>query len=196
MFLETPRLILRKFREEDFPDYWAYANDEEMNRMMGQYPLDTEKAARDCFGWLKDREERGYCLVDKAGGHVIGNLTVTNVREELAALESLAGKRGVSLSFCISRQYRRQGLMTEAVGAVIAHLFRQEGMDYVQCGYFDYNAASRAFQERLGFTLLTTSTFPWQGEQITTVEQVLWRRDWENSGNNFGKTVDKTGKRV
>ena len=174
MFLETERLVLRKFQEEDFADYCAYAMDDEMNRMMGNDMLDTVEAARQCFDWLKDKEERSYVLVYKETGRAIGNLNVTAGPFELRDMEPLAGKRGRSLSFCISRQYQRQGLMSEAVRAVIAHLFDEEGMDYVQCGYFDFNTVSAKFQEKLGFTHLTTMTIDFKGEKVVTVEQVLW----------------------
>ena len=36
MFLETGRLVLRRFREEDFGDFFQYAADREMSRMMGR----------------------------------------------------------------------------------------------------------------------------------------------------------------
>lgn len=175
MFLETDRLILRKFREEDFTDYCAYAMDEEMNRMMGNDMLDTVEAARECFDWLKDKEKWSYVLILKETGHVIGNLNVTAVPKDVAALEPLAGKQGRSMSFCISRQYRRQGLMTEAVRAVVAHLFNEEGMDFVNCGHFDFNTVSAKFQEKLGFVHLTTLEIDFKGEHVVGVEQVLWR---------------------
>ena len=174
MFLETERLILRKFQKEDFADYCAYAMDEEMNRMMGNDMLDTVAAARECFDWLKDKEERSYCLILKETGRVIGNLNITAGPEELRELEPLVGKQGRSLSFCISRQYQRRGLMSETVRAVIAHLFDEEGMDYVQCGYFDFNTVSAKFQEKLGFEHLTTMEIDFKGEKVVTVEQVLW----------------------
>ncbi len=178
MFLETERLILRKFREEDFPDFCTYAMDEEMSRMMGRDILGSVEAARINFDWLKDREERGYALVFKETGRVIGNLTVTAVHEHLLKLPALAGKEGRSLSFSISRQYQRQGLMSEALRAVIGHLFAEEGMDYVQCGYCDFNAPSKALQEKLGFTHLTTLTHTPGGREITVVENVLWRDEY------------------
>lgn len=176
MFLETDRLILRKFREEDFPDFCAYAMDEEMCRMMGNDLMDTEEAARVTFDWLKDKEERSYVLVLKETGRVIGNLNITPLHEDLLKLPALAGKQGKSLSFCISRHYRRRGLMTEAVRAVIARLFEEEGMDYVQCGYFDFNTVSKALQEKLGFTHLITMTIDFKGEKRTTVENILWKK--------------------
>lgn len=176
MFLETNRLILRKFREEDFQDFCAYAMDEEMCRMMGNDLMDTEETARVTFDWLKDKEERSYVLILKETGRAIGNLNVTSVHDHLLKLPALAGKRGVSLSFCISRQYRRQGLMSEAVRAVIARLFDEEGMDYVQCGYFDFNTVSARLQEKLGFTHLITMTIDFKGEKRTTVENILWKK--------------------
>ena len=175
MFLETERLILRKFREEDFADFCAYAMDEEMTRMIGRDPTDTVENTRVSFDWLKDREERSYALVLKETGRVIGDLTVTAVPEDLAGLEPLRGKQGRSLSFSISRQYRRQGLMTEAVRAVIRRLFEEEGMDYIQCGCFDFNTVSARFQEKLGFVHLTTMELEFKGEHRTSVEQVLWK---------------------
>ena len=36
MFLETERLALRKFQEDDFDDFCEYAMDDEMCRMMGR----------------------------------------------------------------------------------------------------------------------------------------------------------------
>ena len=176
MFLETERLILRKFREEDFQDFCAYAMDEEMCRMMGNDLMNTEEAARVTFDWLKDKEERSYVLILKETGRAIGNLNVTSVPDHLLKLPALAGKRGVSLSFCISRRHRRQGLMSEAVRAVIARLFDEEGMDYVQCGYFDFNTVSARLQEKLDFTHLITMTIDFKGEKRTTVENILWKK--------------------
>ncbi|MDE7220927.1 MAG: GNAT family N-acetyltransferase [Oscillospiraceae bacterium] len=176
MFLETKRLILRKFQEEDFADFCAYAMDEEMCRMMGNDLMDTEEAARITFDWLKDKEERSYVLVLKETGRAIGNLNITPLPEHLLEQPALTGKQGKSLSFCISRQYQRQGLMSEAVEATAAHLFDEEGMDYVQCGYFAFNAASEALQKKLGFVHLTTMTLDYRGEKIVTAENVLWKK--------------------
>ena len=179
MFLETERLLLRKFREEDFEDYYAYAADQETNRMMGQSDLSDREDARACFDWLKDKEERSYAIVCKEDGRVIGNLNVCALPGFLIEMDlaQLRGRRGVCLSFCLSRDYRRRGLMEEAVRAVIDELFQVEGMEYVQCGYFDFNLPSEKFQEKLGFERLTTGVidYDWSEEEFHTVESVLWR---------------------
>ena len=174
MFLETERLILRKFREEDFDDFCDYAMDDEMSRMMGRDRISTRADARLAFMWLKNRAERGYALELKTTGRVIGSLRVCQVPRFDEAVRRLEGREGRSLSFAISRHFRRQGLMEEAVRATIAALF-EEGMDYIQCGCFDFNTASKALQEKLGFQYLTTERIDLGGKRYTAIQRILWK---------------------
>lgn len=175
LFLETERLILRKFKEEDFADFWAYANDPEMCRMMGRDDMSRPETARFTFDWLKDREERGYALVLKENRWVIGNLTITLPSPSAVELRKLAGKKGRAMSFSLSRQYQRRGLMEEALRAVIAHLFEAEEMDYINLGHFDFNHASRDLQKKLGFSQLTTERFSVDGTEFVVMENILWK---------------------
>ncbi len=130
IFLETDRLILRPFRDEDFSDFCVFAMDSERNHVMGNPPVPDEAEARAFFHWLKDEERRAYAIVLKATGHVVGNLTVYDI-SSVSDLSELAGLRGREMSFSIARSYRRQGLMEEALRAVIGHLFRAEKADYI-----------------------------------------------------------------
>lgn len=178
MFLETERLILRKFQEADFPDFGEFAMDEEMCRMMGRDPMPDAAAARLNFNWLKDGEERGYALVNKENSKVIGNLTVCPVPDYLSGRKELEGKSGCSLSFSISRHYQRRGLMQEAISAVIARLFLIENMDYVNCGHFSFNIPSRELQKKLGFVFLFSDRIHINGAEILCIENVLWKKRW------------------
>jgi RimJ/RimL family protein N-acetyltransferase len=152
-----------------------YANDPEMCRMMGRDDLSDREAARLTFDWLKDKEERGYALVLKETGKVIGNLTITLPPPYVVELRETAGKKGRSMSFSLSRQYQRQGLMEEALRAVIDHLFGVENMDYINLGHFDFNEASRALQQKLGFIYLATERFWDDGAEIVSIENILWQ---------------------
>lgn len=179
MYLETERLILRKFKEEDFADYCAYnLNDPERDRMMGRMPLDSEEAVRQNFNWLKDREERGYVLVQKASQRVIGNLTVYTRGFPPEMHPSLAGKKGYTLSFGIADSHKRQGLMREAICAVIGRLFAEERIDYVGAGYFDFNTASRELQRKLGFVHLYTEQVDIDGEILTVENNILLKENF------------------
>ena len=180
MFLETPRLILRKFREKDFADYCAFSlGDPERDRMMGRSPLNTVGDVRLNFNWLKDKEERGYALVLKETNKVIGNLTVYNRGFSPEEHPELSGKKGFSFSFGIANEYKRQGLIFEAAQAVINHLFLKEDADYVGAGHFSYNIPSRELQKKLDFSYLFSETIDLFGETVTELNNILWKKDWK-----------------
>ena len=41
--------------------------------------------------------------------------------------------------------------MTEAVKAVIDYLFNEQNLDFLTCGYYDFNTRSKRVQEKCGF---------------------------------------------
>ena len=178
IFVETPRLLLRTVQPEDYSYFRSHLMDKEMDRMMCRYPTDTEEDARLGFDWFLYREERAYAILLKETGTVIGNLVVYNrVPQIVADQPEVAGKTGRSLSFALSRSWQRKGLMTEAVRAVMDHLFLEENTDYINCGYLTHNLPSKAFQESLGFAYLTEETFTMEEQTLTSVENILWRKD-------------------
>ena len=178
IFLKTDRLILRKLREEDFGDFCEYAMDHDMSRMMGRDQMETIEDARRCFDWLLFKEERGYALVLRETGKVIGNLTVYNSTAFMEECPELKGRPGRSLSFSLSKRYQRKGLMFEAIRAVIDHLFQFERIDFIQCGHFSFNIASAALQKKLGFVPLASEQIILNDEEIEVIENVLWRDEW------------------
>lgn len=177
MFLETERLILRKFQEKDFADFCGYAIDDEMSRMMGRRLLKTEEDAQWNFDWLKDKEERCYGLVYRETGRIIGNITICDVPTELLELEQLKGKSGKSLSFSISKDYQRKGLMLEVLNTVIKHLFDIENIDYIQCSHVSFNTASESLQKKLGFEYLKTQYYDSDGIKVISIANILWKNN-------------------
>ena len=177
LFVETPRLLLRKVSERDFSYFRADLADKEMDRMMLRWPCETEEDIRLGFEWFLYKEERAYAIVHKETGETIGNLTVYNhVPECVANHEAVQGKNGKSLSFALLPAFRRKGFMYEAVSSVIEHLFREEKADYISCGYLSYNAPSKALQEKLGFTYLLTERFQFDGQEMESIENILWSK--------------------
>lgn len=191
IFLETDRLILRRLEESDFPDYAAYAVDNEMSRMMGRPILKTEADIRTNFGWLKDKEPRCYGIIEKNGGHLIGNLSICAVPALLTRLEQLQGRQGRTLSYCICRTAQRRGYAAEAIRAVIAELFDDEHFDFVQCGCYSFNTPSRMLQERLGFQFLASLCVPTPQGEAQTIEHILWnpRRTPMSDLNAYFKSI-------
>lgn len=177
VFLETERLILRPFRDADFPDFCVFAMDPERNHVMGNPPVPDEAEARAFFHWLKDEEERGYALILKSSGRAVGNLTVSD-ESSISDRPELAGLRSREMSFSIAKSYRQQGLMEESLRATIDQFFQTENVDYITSGYFDFNKPSQAIHEKLGFTYLDTEHvhLPDTGEEATLINVILWRK--------------------
>jgi len=94
----------------------------------------------------------------KENRKVIGNLTVGKVPPHVLEHPEVHGKKGAALSYSMSREYQRRGLMHEAVSAVIGRLF-QEGVEYINGGYFDFNVASEKLHEKLGFNYMDMKRF-------------------------------------
>jgi RimJ/RimL family protein N-acetyltransferase len=69
-------------------------------------------------------------------------------RAHASHLQSAAGP---NIGYWLGRAYWGQGLMTEAVRAVVAHLFADPGVTAIYCGAFSDNAASLRVQDKAGF---------------------------------------------
>ena len=175
IFIQTLRLILRKFREEDFTDFCEYAMDEEMCRMVGWQNMNDIAAAKAVFDKMC-AEPRGYAMVYKETGKVIGNFSVSSLHPFLKQLPELQGKRGCVISFALSKAYQRRGLVYEAASAVIDYLLRVEQMEFINAGYFSYNTPSKGLQEKLGFRFLATHGFRRGEEEIEVIENIIWNQ--------------------
>lgn len=176
MILETERLRLRPFEESDWADYLAYFDDPELWRMLGYRPFTRVEDFRGDFRW---RMESPYvsALVLKDSGRLIGHVCAAPLDPPMAEREELRGKNGRSLSFSLHRDFRRQGLMGEALCALLDELFADGRLDFVHGGYFSFNAASSALHRKLGFRPLFRHAAERGGETLEVVETVLFRGD-------------------
>ena len=182
MQIETERLLLRPFEEADFADFYAYVSDRELCRSIGWNIIVDEASARKVFAGIVQRQE--FALVLKSTGRVIGNFTANAPHPGIRQDERLTGMKGVSLSFAVSAQHQRKGYISEALRSGIDVLFRYAHVDYINCGYFDFNTASAAVQKKFGFRYFSTHEFtPKGGTPVTVIENILTREEYFASLN-------------
>ena len=172
MVLETKRLRLRPYEERDYEDYRDDFNDPEMWRMLGYRPFTCEEDFRGDFQWRLENPGVS-ALVLKESGRVVGHICAGALNPPLQEREELRGKRGLSLSFSLHRELRRQGLMSEALRALLEELFRSGAADFVNSGYFSFNEASAALHRKLGFREFFRHRIERNGEEIEVVETIL-----------------------
>jgi len=149
--IETDRLILRAFTESDLDDFYAYASVPGVGEMAGwphHTSIETTKMILQSFFNNKDV----FAIVHKAGKKVIGSLGLHNAwinKEE--AYQHLKAK---NIGYVLAKDYWGQGLVPEALEAVIAYGFNNLGMEAFSIEHFVENVQSRRVIEKCGFTFV------------------------------------------
>ena len=116
--LKTQRLILRPWRETDLEDFYEYAKVDGVGQMAGWLPHESKETTQmilDSFITHK----KTFAL--ERNGKVIGSLGIENYKED--EFPEFAQLRGRSIGYVLSKDYWGQGLMPEAVQAVINYAF-------------------------------------------------------------------------
>ena len=96
------------------------------------------------------KEDKTFAIVFKKNNKVIGSLGVEKyqLEEKLTEFNSYYGRE---IGYVLSKDYWGKGIMPEAVGAVINYLFNGLNLDFLTCGYYDFNNQSKRVQEKCGF---------------------------------------------
>ncbi len=147
--IETERLILRPFEQADLDDFFEYASVEGTGEMAGWHHHQDKQKSQEILD-LFISEDKTFAVCLRQSGKVIGSLGVEKYGME-DKLTEFDGYRGREIGYVLSRDYWGRGLMTEAVRAVIDYLFSECDLDFLTCGYYDFNSRSRRVQEKCGF---------------------------------------------
>ena len=147
--IETKRLILRPFRQSDLRDFNEYASVPGVGEMAGWKHHETiEKTQEILDKFIK--EDKTFAIVFKKNNKVIGSIGVEKYELE-DELTEFNGYYGRKIGYVLSKDYWGKGIMPEAVGAVISYLFNDLNLDFLTCGYYDFNNQSKRVQEKCGF---------------------------------------------
>lgn len=168
--LTTERLILRPWRESDLDDFYEYASVDGVGQMAGWKPHRNAEESRRILNRFIQHNETFAIEFD---GKVIGSLGIEAYYEE--NYPELAALQGRELGFVLSKAYWGQGLMPEAVQAVIDWLFHTVGLDFILVGHFDWNSQSRRVVEKCGFRYIKTTKYetPY-GTVENSIEYILY----------------------
>ena len=147
--LETERLILRPFRQEDLHDFYEYASVEGVGEMAGWRHHGSIEESQEILDMFIN-EDKTFAIVLKENGKVIGSLGVEKYGME-EALTEFNDYLGREIGYVLSKEHWGKGIMPEAASAIIDYLFGSLDLDFLTCGYYDFNSQSRRVQEKCGF---------------------------------------------
>lgn len=139
--LTTKRLTLRPFNGNDLLDLHEYASVEGVGELAGWTHHQSMNESYEVLQMFMENDTFAIVFNDK----VIGSIEYFNENIE---------EKSAELGFVLSKAFWGQGLMVEAVNALIDYGFNTLKLARLYCGYFPHNNQSKRVQEKCGFTYL------------------------------------------
>ena len=149
MILQTKRLILRPWSENDAEELYKYASDPEVGPPAGWPSHTSAENSREIIRTVLSAPET-YAVCLKENGKPIGSVGLH--RNDLAERDD-----EYELGYWIGKPFWGQGLIPEASRELLRYAFEDLGMNRIWCGYYDDNEKSRRVQEKLGFVFYHTT---------------------------------------
>lgn len=175
MILETQRLILRPWTQNDAENLYKYAKDDRIGPNAG-WPVHTsvENSLEIIKNVLSADETYAVCL--KSDNKAIGSIGLMTGKASNLGLSD----KEAEIGYWIGVPFWGQGFIPEAVKELLRHGFEDLKLNKIWCGYFDGNIKSKRVQEKCGFKYHHTNKdvyFPILGdvrtEHVTCIENDL-----------------------
>lgn len=144
--IETPRLILRRAVREDAQAMLRnWASDPEVTKFLTWPTHDSIDVTRTVLeSWLAEYEKDNYyqwMIVLKEIGEPIGSISVVRQNQRVEAAE---------IGYCMGGTWWHQGIMSEALSAVINYLFTEVGMNRIAACHDPNNPHSGGVMRKCG----------------------------------------------
>ncbi len=146
-YIETERLILRRFELSDAQamfDNWA--SDDEVTKYL-TWPTHADVSVTEGIlgQWVPQYEKDDYynwaIVLKEHGSQPIGNINVAHWSEDREAPE---------IGYCMGRRWWHQGIMTEALAAVLDFLFDRVGVEQITALHDTNNPHSGGVMRKCG----------------------------------------------
>jgi ribosomal-protein-alanine N-acetyltransferase len=145
--IETPRLVLRQITQADAAARFATFSDPLVMEYYGEEPHQTIEESQELITaldqWYARREGIRWGITLRGADEVIGSCGFFLFDE---------GFRRAEMGYELRRAYWRQGIMREALTAIITYGFNTMGFQRIEALVNQDNEASAALLLALGFT--------------------------------------------
>jgi ribosomal-protein-alanine N-acetyltransferase len=144
--LETERLTLRELCSGDAESLFAVLSDEEVTEFYDDEVFrDVSRASEQIEGWAAAfRTRRGvrWGIAQRENGEIIGTCGYYGFH---------SWHKRAGIGYELARSFWQQGIMTEALGAIIEFGFRRIGLNRIEAVVMLKNEGSVKLLEGLGF---------------------------------------------
>lgn len=144
--LETARLVLRRFTMKDAEaSFNNWMSDKNVTRFLTWQPYETIGYARGTIArWIYAYNNENFyqwAIVLKETSACIGSVHAITVDEKAAYMR---------VGYCLGSKWWGQGIMTEALNAVIRFLFEEVGANRIEARHDPANPASGEVMKKCG----------------------------------------------
>ena len=175
--LETQRLILRKWTEEDAESLFEYAKDPEVGPITGWPPHKNVEESKNVIRNVLNGAEC-YAICRKENNIAIGSIElILNSHTDMTERDDEC-----ELGYWLGQPFWGRGYMPEASRELLRHGFEVLGMTTIWCAYYDGNLKSKRVQEKLGFVYHHTCNevpVPLLHEVRVEHTNVMTKEHWE-----------------
>jgi ribosomal-protein-alanine N-acetyltransferase len=177
----SPRLLLRPLRHEDAGDVYAYASELVVSKFLSWPPHQTLGDTHDFIAWARARYQAGlpapWALEHRRERCVIGTLALLSYSPTHALAD---------VGYVLSPAYWGQGLVPEALAALIEHCFTVLGINRIEAQCRTNNVASSRVLIKSGLheEALLRQRFHVGGVFYDSQLFSILREDWEQGRNS------------
>ena len=185
--LETDRLILRRFSEEDINALFLILKNEEVNTFLPWYPVksidETRKFYKERYA-DKDQQPQAYayaiCL--KSDNFPIGYIKVDMEEHH-------------DFGYGLRKEFWHQGIVSEAGKAVVSQV-KRDGLPYITATHDRNNPRSGNVMRNVGMKYQYSFEEQWQPKNIVVIfrmyqlnldgqEDRIYKKYWDTSAVHF-----------
>lgn len=186
VFLETDRLVLRRFTSADVDNLASLDADPDVMRFVnGGIPTSREEIENEFLpaflGYYQRYQQYGFwAAIERSTRDFLGWFHF-RPRDPAAPAQ-------VELGYRLRKSAWGKGYATEGSRALIRKGFTESCVQRVTAEAMTANMASRRVMEKAGLTLVRTFCRPWPGTigsyEIEVVEYALDKADWEQQNQD------------
>ena len=187
--LETERLILRKFTENDIGALYLVLKDEVANVFLPWFPLKSMDEARTFFATryaakYAQPQAYAYAICLKKDNYPIGYIKVDM-------------DDGHDFGYGLRQEFWHQGIVTEAGKAVITQV-KRDGLPYITATHDINNPRSGGVMKQVGMKYQYSYEEQWQPKNLLVTFRMyqinfknnigVYKKYWKNSNIHFIET--------
>lgn len=189
--IQTERLILRRFTEDDAEALHAILSNRDVNRflpmLLPAIPEQTREYLRENYLGTGEASGFQYAICLKTNQRLIGNVHA-------------AGDDSHDLGYYLKKEYWHQGIAAEACRALI-ELLQRAGVPYLTATHDVENPNSGAVMRKIGMTYCYSYEEQWQPKNIPVTFRMyqlnldgqkdrVYRKYWERYPVHFIEDID------